>query len=55
MLDGWFTTRKLSHYFKTDGTVKYEEARAIINGTDQATRIADIAKRFSEILLEANK
>ena len=55
MLDGWFTTRKLSHYFKTDGTVKYEEARAIINGTDQATRIADIAKRFSEILLEASK
>ena len=54
MIDGWFTSRKLSQYFKTDGTAKYEEARAIINGTDQATRIADIGRRFSEILLEAS-
>jgi len=54
MIDGWFTTRKLSRYFKPDGTADYENARAIINGTDQATRIADIARRFSEILLEAN-
>ena len=54
MIDGWFTSRKLSQYFKSDGTAKYEEARAIINGTDQATRIADIGRRFSEILLEAS-
>lgn len=53
MIDGWFTSRKLSQYFKPDGTSHYEEARAIINGTDQATRIADIGRRFSEILLEA--
>lgn len=53
MIDGWFTGRKLSRYFKPDGTANFEEARAIINGTDQATRIADIARRFSEILLEA--
>jgi len=53
MIDGWFTSRKLSQYFKPDGSSHYEEARAIINGTDQATRIADIGRRFSEILLEA--
>jgi len=55
MLDGWFTGRKLSQYFKEDGTANYEDARAIINGTDQATRIADISRRFAEILLEASK
>lgn len=55
MLDGWFTGRKLSQYFKPDGTANYEGARAIINGTDQATRIADIGRRFSEILSEASK
>jgi putative chitinase len=55
MLDGWFTGRKLSQYFKPDGTANYEDARAIINGTDQATRIADIGRRFSEILLDASK
>jgi putative chitinase len=55
MIDGWFTSRKLSQYFKTDGTARFEDARAIINGTDQATRIADIARRFSEILLESSK
>lgn len=54
MIDGWFTGRKLSRYFKPDGTADYEQARAIINGTDQATRIADIGRRFSEILLEAS-
>jgi hypothetical protein len=55
MIDGWFTTRKLGQYFKPDGTADYENARAIINGTDQATRIADIARRFSEILSEASQ
>lgn len=54
MLDGWFTSRKLAQYFKPDGTADFENARRIINGTDQATRIADIGRRFSEILLEAS-
>lgn len=53
MFDGWFTGRKLSQYFKPDGTGNYEGARAIINGSDQATRIADIGRRFSEIILES--
>jgi putative chitinase len=53
MLDGWFTGRKLAQYFKADGTADYEGARAIINGTDQYTRIADLGRRFAEILLDA--
>ena len=55
MMDGWFTGRKLSQYFKPDGTADFEGARAIINGTDQHIRIADLGRRFSEILLEAMK
>jgi putative chitinase len=55
MIDGWFTGRKLARYFKPDGLSDYEGARAIINGEDQKTRIADIARRFNEILLEASK
>lgn len=53
MIDGWFTSRKLGQYFKADGAANYEGARAIINGSDQATRIADIGRRFAEILLES--
>lgn len=55
MLDGWFTGRKLSQFFKSDGTANYEDARTIINGHDQATRIADISRRFAEILSESRK
>jgi hypothetical protein len=50
MIDGWFTGRKLSQFIKPNLT-NFEGARAIVNGTDQATRIADIARRFSDILL----
>ncbi len=52
MTDGWFTGKKLSHYFSGD-SADYVNARRIINGLDQADRIADIARRYSEILREA--
>jgi hypothetical protein len=52
MMDGWFTARKLSQYFAGE-TADYINARKIINGLDQAYKIADIARRFSEILREA--
>ncbi|MFN6963216.1 MAG: hypothetical protein ACK4S4_05545 [Pyrinomonadaceae bacterium] len=55
MIDGWFTGRRLEQYFKPDGTADFEGARAIINGSDQASRIADIGRRFSEILLSSAK
>ena len=51
MTDGWFTTRKLATYFVGD-TADYFNARRIINGIDQADKIADIARGYSEILRE---
>jgi putative chitinase len=55
MKDGWFTGRKLSQFIKDDNPPDYENARTIINGHDQAIRIADIARRFDEILTAAQK
>lgn len=52
MTDGWFTGKKLANYFVED-SADYVNARRIINGLDQAERIADIARRYSEILREA--
>lgn len=49
MKDGWFTGKKLSQFIDKNKT-DFENARRIINGTDQAPRIADIARRFNEIL-----
>jgi putative chitinase len=51
MIDGWFTGKKLSQFIK-DGVADFENARTIINGHDKAVLIADIARRFSEVLLE---
>jgi putative chitinase len=53
MTDGWFTGKKLSKFFKEGGPPDYENARTIINGHDKATNIADIARRFNEVLLAA--
>ena len=52
MTDGWFTGRKLAHYFVGE-TADYINARKIINGLDQADKIADLARGYSEILREA--
>jgi predicted chitinase len=52
MTDGWFTGKKLSNYFFGD-TADYINARRMINGLDQADKIADLARQFSEILREA--
>ncbi len=51
MTDGWFTGRKLANYFVAD-TADYFNARKIINGIDQADKIAEIARGYSEILRE---
>jgi hypothetical protein len=55
MRDGWFTGRKLSQFIKDGAPPDYENARTIINGHDQAGRIADLARRFDEILTAAQK
>jgi putative chitinase len=53
MRDGWFTGRKLSQFIKDGASPDYENARTIINGHDQAGKIADLARRFDEVLLES--
>lgn len=45
MVEGWFTGRKLSHYFG-NGKADWIGARRIINGTDRAKEIAVIGKQF---------
>ena len=55
MKDGWFTGKKLGQFIKDGQPPDYENARTIINGHDKAQNIADIARRFSEVLLAALK
>jgi predicted chitinase len=54
MIDGWFTGKKLSQFIKDDIT-NFEDARTIINGHDKAAMIADIARRFNEVLRASTK
>ena len=53
MKDGWFTGKKLSQFIKDGQSPNYEDARTIINGHDKAANIADIARRFNEVLVGA--
>lgn len=55
MIDGWFTGKKLGQFIKDGQPPDYENARTIINGHDKAQTIADIARRFNEVLLQAAK
>jgi len=52
MRNGTFTGARLATYIN-DATVDYVNARRIINGTDNADRIAEYARRL-EIILLAN-
>lgn len=52
MVEGWFTTKKLSDYI----TLKKSDfvgARRIINGTDRADTIADYAKEYDKLLKDS--
>lgn len=53
MRKGWFTGKKLSQYIKPGAPPSYEGARRIINGQDKAQTIADLARRFDEVLIAA--
>jgi putative chitinase len=53
MIDGWFTGRKLGQFIKDGQPPLYDDARTIINGHDQAAKIADIARRMAEALRAA--
>lgn len=54
MIFGKFTGKKLADYIG-NGQRDYVGARRIINGTDKAKQIANIAEGFREALIEANK
>ncbi|QHL87409.1 hypothetical protein GU926_08160 [Nibribacter ruber] len=49
MRDGWFTTRKLSHFITTK-SCDFTSARAIINGSDKAAKVASYAADFLKAL-----
>lgn len=53
MIDGWFTGRKLGQFFRDGQPPLYDDARTIINGHDQAAKIADIGRRMAELLRAA--
>jgi len=55
MKEGWFTGRKLSQFFREGQAPDFKRARAIINGSDKAQTIADLARRFDEILIFARE
>lgn len=50
MIEGWFTGRKLSHYFKPGKPAQLREARRIINRLDKADKIADEALQCLECI-----
>ena len=51
MHDGWFSRgQKLEKYFKAGKAPDFEGARGIVNGSDKAQTIADMARRLDEIL-----
>ena len=48
--DGWFTGKKLADYITLQSS-NYRGARRIINGTDKAAAIAEIAREYEVVLL----
>lgn len=47
-VEGWFTGKKLSDYLPKD----YVNARRVVNGTDKAQEIANLAEQFEQALLK---
>ncbi|MHC9236984.1 glycoside hydrolase family 19 protein [Pseudooceanicola sp. 502str34] len=46
---GWFTGRKLTDYVR-DGYIDFLGARRVVNGTDRAAEIADLAVKYQAAL-----
>jgi len=51
MVEGSFTGKKLSDYFKEGKLPDWLGARKIVNGTDQAERIAEAAQKIYSLLV----
>lgn len=49
MAEGWFTGKKLSDYITLRAS-NFVGARRIVNGTDKATQIANLAKQYDALL-----
>lgn len=49
MVEGWFTGRKLGEYIDLEHT-DYHNARRIVNGTDKAAEIAELAEKYDAAL-----
>ncbi|WP_217356903.1 glycoside hydrolase family 19 protein [Ruegeria sp. HKCCA4812] len=47
--EGWFTGRKLSDYINSEKT-DWKGARRVINGTDKAAQIAELAAKYDAAL-----
>ena len=54
MREGWFTSKKLSDFIRDGKPPDYVGARKIINGVDQADRIAEYANAFELVLRAAS-
>ena len=50
MKEGWFTGKKLSDYFSLQES-NYRGARRIVNGTDKASAIAELARDYEAMLI----
>lgn len=53
MRDGWFTGKKLSDYITLKRS-NYRGARRVVNGTDKASTIAELARDYEAALLAEN-
>lgn len=49
-MEGWFTGKAIPHYINSGGK-SFTSARRVINGTDKAKEIAEIAEDYLEQLL----
>lgn len=51
--EGWWTTKKLGDFIKAGTREEFKKARAVVNGSDQADKIAGYAVAFLAILKAA--
>jgi putative chitinase len=53
MLEGWFTGKRLDAFFRQGQMPQWEDARTIINGHDQAGKIALLGRQFDDLLVHS--
>ena len=53
MLEGWFTGKRLAEFFRKGQMPQWEDARTIINGHDQAGKIALLGRQYDDLLVHS--